>query len=120
VGYLGGTPDRVTGAGSNIWATHWEYKPKQSVADLAANGSFTLFGREHDAAFGVNFSRVNYTSPSYSNWYHDGWNGQVPNIYTWDGSVPVQPANPAVGTHGADERNNGAFASVRLRPTDSL
>src|SRR5690606_33348435 len=70
VGYLGGAPDRLTGAGTNIWATHWEYKPKQSVLDLAANGSFTLFGREHDAAFGVNFSRVNYTSPAYTNWYH--------------------------------------------------
>lgn len=120
VGYLGGTPDRITGAGTNIWATRWEYKPQQDVANLAANGAFTLFGRKHDAAFGLNFSRVDYTSPSYTNWWHTGWNGTIANIYDWDGSVPVRPENPAIGTHGTDERNNGAYASFRLRPTDEL
>lgn len=120
IGYLGGTPDRLTGAGANIWATRWEYKPKQDVANLTATGTFTLFGREHDAAMGLNFSRVDYTSPSYSDWTHAGWNGNIANVFVWDGNVPVQPANPSIGTHGTDERNNGAYASVRLRPTDEL
>lgn len=120
VGYLGGAPDRMTGAGANIWATRWEYKPRQDVANLTADGSFMMFGRKHDAAVGLNFSRVNYTSPSYTDWWHTGWNGNIVNIYAWDGSVPVQPANPSIGTHGTDERNNGAYASLRLRPTDAL
>ncbi|GAA5233126.1 TonB-dependent siderophore receptor [Verticiella sediminum] len=120
VGYVGGTPDRHTGAGANIWATHWVYKPKQDALNLAANGSFSLFGREHEAAFGANWSRTRYESPSYTNWSHAGWDQNIPDIFNWDGSYPAEPYNPAVGTHGIDERNNGLFGSLRLRPADAL
>lgn len=120
VGYAGGTPDRLTGAGAQIWATRWVYKPKQDALNLTANGSFTLFGREHEAAFGANWSRTRYDSPSYTNWTHAGWDPMIPDIYAWDGSYPAPPDNPSVGKHGIDERNNGLYGSLRLRPTDAL
>lgn len=121
VGYTGGTPNRATGAGMNIWATHWAYKPKQDILDLSAKGPFELFGRKHDLAAGVTLARsVQKGDPSYTNWSHAGWDGMIPNIYEWDGTVPVQPANPAVGDRDADERSYGVYASVRLRPTDAL
>jgi len=121
VGYAsGGYPSRATGQGVNLWATRWAYQPRQDALNLLASGTFTLFGREHDAAFGGTLSRTHYTSPSYTNWTHAGWDGMVPDIYDWDGDYPPAPDNPSIGTHGMDERNNGAYLSVRLRPTDRL
>ncbi|MGC3987448.1 MAG: TonB-dependent siderophore receptor [Pseudorhodoferax sp.] len=121
VGYASaGNPVRETGAGVGIWATHWEYEPRQNVLALQAKGSFGLFGREHDLVVGATHARTQRSSPSYTNWTHAGWSNAIDNIYTWDGSDPAAPPNPAVGTHTMDERNNSAFASVRLRATDAL
>ncbi len=121
VGYLGGVPDRETGAGARIWATHWTYRPVQNIADLSTNGRFDLFGRRHELAAGVTLARSKQSrDPAYTNWNHAGWNPAVDNIYTWDGSQPAAPPNPAVGYGGDTEHNYSGFASLRLRPTDAL
>lgn len=122
VGYAsGGYPDRNTGAGVNIWATHWVYKPKQNIFNLSATGTFSLFGRDHDLAVGGTLARAEEDrSPNFTNWWHAGWSNAVPNIFDWDGRTPAPPANPAVGYRNVKDRNDSAFASVRLRPTDSL
>ncbi len=121
VGYAsGGNPVRETGAGVTIWATHWEYKPRQNVLDLAASGKFGLFGREHDLAVGATHARTKRHSPSYTNWWHDGWSSAVPNIFDWDGTYPAAPPNPSIGTHAMDERSNSAYASARLRANDAF
>lgn len=121
VGYASaGNPVRETGAGVGIWATHWEYKPRQNVLALQAKGSFGLFGREHDLVVGATHARTQRHSPSYTNWTHAGWSNAIDDITTWDGSSPAAPPNPAVGTNAMDERSNSAFASVRLRATDAL
>ncbi len=121
VGYAsGGNPDRATGAGVSIWASHWKGEPRQDSLDLSATGRFGLLGREHDLALGVQFSRSFHLDPAYTNWYHTGWSGAVPNIFNWDGLVPAAPNNPAVGTYSSDERLNSAYATARFRLTDPL
>lgn len=121
VGYLGGEPDRVTGAGGRIWATHWAYKPVQNVADVSTTGRFDWFGRRHEVAAGVSLARSSQRGdPNYTNWNHAGWDGSVGNVYTWDGSLPAPPPNPAVGYRNVTEHAYSAFASLRLRPTDAL
>ena len=121
VGYLGGTPDRETGAGARIWATHWVYKPTQDMAQLSASGGFDWLGRRHDIATGLSLARSRQRGdPRYTNWNHEGWDPMVPNIYTWDGSYPTQPPNPTTGYGDSDEHNYSAYASLRLRATDAL
>jgi len=120
VGYAsGGYPDPVTGAGVNLWATHWAYKPKQNIFNIQATGTFSLFGREHDLAFGGTLARAEEDqSPNFTNWTFPGWSNAVSNIFDWDGNTPAAPPNPAVGYRDVRDRNDSAFASIRLRPTD--
>lgn len=121
VGYAsGGNPDRVTGSGVSIWATHWIYTPRQDVLNLSANGQFSLWGRQHDLALGATLSRSKNLAPSFTNWSHAGWSSAVDNIFDWDGTSPAEPDNPSIGWGGSDERSNGLFASVRLRPSTDL
>lgn len=121
VGYLGGNPDRVTGAGARIWATHWVYTPTQNVINLTANGRFDLFGRRHELATGISLARSKQDrDPAFTNWNHAGWDAFIPNVFEWDGSLPAAPPNPAVGWGTSTESNYGAFASLRLRPTEAL
>lgn len=119
IGYAGmGYPDPDTGAGVGIWTTRWVYKPKQDSVDLALKGSFDMFGRENEVAMGVAWSYSTNESPSYTNWYPPGWDYNIDNIFTWDGSNPSEPYNPSIGSHSMTEKNLGAYASVRLRPTE--
>lgn len=121
LGYAsGGNPVKATGAGVNLWASHWQAEPQQDSLDLAASGKFSLFGRQHDAMFGALFSRTSYEDPTYTNWYHTGWSSAISNIYTWDGTTPAEPPNPSIGRFEADERLNSVYGSTRLRATDAL
>lgn len=119
IGYAGmGYPDPDTGAGVGIWTTRWVYKPKQDSVDLALKGSFDMFGRENEVAMGVAWSYSTNETPSYTNWYPPGWDSSIDNIFTWDGSSPGEPYNPSIGSHSMTEKNLGAYASIRLRPTE--
>lgn len=120
VGYAsGGFPNKTTGAGVNLWATHWVYRPKQNIFNVQATGTFSLFGREHDLAFGGTLARAEQErDPAFTNWYFTGWSNAVANIFTWDGNTPAPPPNPAVGYADVRDRNDSAFASARLRPTE--
>ena len=121
IGYAGmGYPDPDTGAGVGIWSTRWVYKPKQDSVDLALKGSFEMFGRENEVAMGLAWSYSTNETPSYTNWYPPGWDYNIDNIFTWDGSNPGVPYNPSVGSHSMTEKNLGAYASIRLRPTEQF
>ena len=112
--------DRATGAGVGLWAAWWTGRPVQDTLDFTASGPFSLLGRQHDAAFGASFARTRNDSQAYGRWSFDGWDSNIANIYTWNGSTPVQPNNPALGDSGARERSSSAYGSLRLRPADGL
>ncbi len=121
LGYAaGGYPDRVTGAGVNLWASRWAGKPEQTSFDLYATGPFKLFGRTHEAVVGTTIARTVFAGPTFGAWYIDGYDSSVPNIFTWDGSYPAEPNNPRQGTYDFFEQTASAYATVRLRPTDAL
>lgn len=116
----GGNPNRFTGAGASIWAGRWSSDPRQDTIDVQVNGKFDLLGRKHDLVFGADASRSTYNTPNYTNWTHAGWSGAIPNIYTWNGSYPLAPYNPAVGSGTSDERLNSVYGTLRFKPLDSL
>lgn len=112
--------DRASGAGVGMWAALWSGRPKQDTLDVNASGPFTLFGREHELAFGATVARTRNASQGYGRWSFDGWDPTIDNLFTWDGRTPVQPNNPALSDNRSTERSHSAFASARLRPTDAL
>lgn len=112
--------DRTTGAGAGLWAAWWAGRPKQDTLDFTAAGPFSLLGRQHDAAFGASFARTRNDSQARGRWSFAGWDSSIANLYTWDGNIPVQPDNPALGDSGTRERSSSAYGSIRLRPADAL
>lgn len=121
LGYAaGGFPNRNTGAGVNLWAGRWEGTPVQNTVDLYANGPFQLFGREHELVVGTTFSRTSFNAPNYNLWWFDDYDSSVPNIFNWDGATPAEPLNPPTGRFDFAEQTTSAYATARLRPTDSL
>lgn len=121
IGYAaGGAPNPATGGGVTLWAGRWAAKPVQRAMDLNLTGSFSLFGREHDAVFGHTRQTTSYKTNGYPLWWHDNWSGNVPNIYGWDGQTPVRPDMPASSRIEYDEEQSSTYGSVRLRATDAL
>ncbi|WP_245153687.1 TonB-dependent siderophore receptor [Allopusillimonas ginsengisoli] len=121
LGYAaGGYPDRVTGAGVNLWAGRWAGKPRQDSLDLYATGPFTLFGRTHDLVVGATATRTSEDTTNYNLWWFDDWSSAIPDIYNWDGRYPAAPNNPATGERRLREKLTSAYATTRLRATDSL
>lgn len=121
LGYAaGGYPDRATGSGVNLWASRWMGKPEQTSLDLYATGPFQLFGRTHELVVGTTLARTVFAAPTFGAWFFDDWSSAVPNIYTWNGTDPAAPYNPRQGTYDFFEQTASAYATARLRPTDSL
>lgn len=121
LGYAaGGYPVRATGAGVNLWAGRWAGKPVQDSLDVYATGPFNLFGRKHELVVGATSTRTVDDTVGYGLWSFAGWSSAVPNIYTWDGTSPAAPDNPARSDISMTERTNSAYSSVRLKPTDAL
>ncbi len=121
LGYAaGGAPDRLTGAGVNLWAGRWAGEPEQDSLDVYATGPFTLFGRKHDLVFGATATRTDDHTPTYNLWYFDDWSSAIPDIYSWNGRYPAEPNNPANGDMRISERITSAYTTVRFRPTDAL
>lgn len=121
IGYaLRGNPDRITGAGLGVWANRWNSTPTQKALDLYVSGPFELLGRKHELVAGYNISRTTYDAPGYAGW--PTLPDTIPNVYDWDGTVPGEPLslrNRTSTTHFA-ERQSGAYATARFKPTDVL
>lgn len=123
LGYaLGGYPDKVTGAGVNLWAGRWKGAPTQNTLDVYTMGSFSLFGRKHDLIAGTLLSFTKDHTPTYRLWYFDNWSNSIGNIFTWDGNTPTVPPdnNTPIGEWGQDEQVISGYATGRFRLLDSL
>ncbi|MDQ7957742.1 MAG: TonB-dependent siderophore receptor [Pseudomonadota bacterium] len=121
IGYAArGYVNRLTGAGLSLWPNQWNSQPVQNAIDAYVSGPFTLFGRQHEAVFGVSASRTTELAPGYTNWTIPGYNASIPNYYLWNGDYPAAPYNPQISETRKATAQSGAYATVRLKPTDRL
>lgn len=114
--YLYGTPDRDTGMGLGATAARYDGRLDQIDVGVRASGTYHLFGRTHDLAFGASFARQNFDFFSHA----AGPLAPVGDFNDWDGSYP----EPAWGarTQVVDIRTKqwGYFAVTRLSIADPL
>ncbi|MFW1814698.1 TonB-dependent siderophore receptor [Acinetobacter guillouiae] len=121
VGYAsGGTPNKQTGSGVSIYSTHWAYKPIQDLFNVSLNGSFDLLNQTHDVIFGSTLTRSENSQPYFTNWWIDGWSGNIDNIYKWDGNTPERPNNPAVGWTKENNTSSSFYTAARFKLSDDL
>ncbi|MCH4248672.1 MAG: TonB-dependent receptor [Acinetobacter populi] len=124
IGYLGGTPDRLTGKGAVLWATRWTYRPVQDMFSTQLNGEFSLFGQDHQLVVGTTLAKSkNGKKPSLQNWpslSNSTWDNTISNIFEWDGSNPSQPDLAVLGWGEEENINNSIFAAFRFKLSDQL
>ncbi len=114
--YASGAPDRVTGEG--LFATSGIYPSDltQDMFDVIANGEFSLFGRTHQLALGMNASRNDarkHEASSASSAYPPLVNGRI--------IPPAEPTyNPLVLREAVVNKQARAFATLHLNLTDAL
>lgn len=113
--------DKKTGAGAMLYATRWDYEPTQDLFNLTLNGSFDLFNQTHDVIIGTTYTKSENERPTYSGWNNGmSWDGNLDNIFNWNGSNPNRPATQIDGWYGSDETSKSVFGAMRLKPTDDL
>lgn len=111
--------DPETGAvvGYPLYAYRWSARPEQNSANLNANGSFTLFGREHELVFGANLAIGNEKGS-----YYPEYELPVPDFYDLLESGTLGEPSFSAYPSGYTSRfeQSGVFAATRLKPADRL
>ena len=114
-----GYPKR-DGSGLEVWSGAFPYDEKQDNFDLSANGTFPLFGRQHDLVLGVNgWKRVGTTNETL---LPDPlpFATTIPDFRNWTGDVP-EPSLTRTGARDvATTKQSGAFIATRINVTDSF
>lgn len=112
--------DRDTGLGLRGWPGYWVTDDEANLLEASLNGTFELFGREHEAMVGV----------SYGDGKHKQYNRNAdPNDPSW-GDLPAFPyAGDAIGEpawgplsyYGTTNQSvKRGFGATRLSLTDKL
>ncbi|WP_294332100.1 TonB-dependent siderophore receptor [uncultured Sphingomonas sp.] len=98
--YAYGTADKATGLGLLGQAGIYPSEVDQYLGDITASGPLTLFGREHQLAFGVSTGRLDDRQ--------------------WQGSGPTALVYPAVPNLASAPIPEPAFGAVKLEANDSI
>ena len=99
----------------SIIMDNYRYENEQWVADAQAKGPFEMFGREHEAMFGVNWSRSDITD--FSARLYETSNIDVP-LDQWDGNFPRPTFGPSDGGSDFTQEETSVYGATRLSLTD--
>ncbi|HRA29196.1 MAG TPA: TonB-dependent siderophore receptor, partial [Acinetobacter johnsonii] len=115
-GYSRSGIDKLTGAGTKLYGTRWDYEPTQDLFNLTLNGSFDAFNQTHEVVLGTTYTTSKNKRPTYS-----GWNAKdLDNIFEWNGNTPTRPEMPINGAYSGDDRSQSVFGAIRLKLADPL
>ncbi|MDR0701665.1 MAG: TonB-dependent siderophore receptor [Azoarcus sp.] len=113
-GVVQATPDGM----GDLMLRKFKDEYQTDALDASLEGRFTLWGRQHDVAAGVNGSSSILDSPLLIN----TWAADKVQTLTWDGHVPEPDwsAYTSSPPRKTTTRQHGAFAVLRLRPAEPL
>lgn len=81
--YVSGNPDKTTGLGLSGFAGSYKVNVDQDNITLQTDGVFNLFGRDHKAVVGYQYSNQEFEALGRS-----GTTEAVGSIYDWNASLP--------------------------------
>ncbi|MFA5632171.1 MAG: TonB-dependent siderophore receptor [Porticoccaceae bacterium] len=121
--YIWGGFDRQTGAGADVISSRWAGELEQNIVSVQASGPFSLFGREHELVVGASHSDGKDEGDDYPGWWSGGayWQA-IPDAYDFlaTGNLAQPPLGATGGAFGGRAEQSGAFAALRLKPTDRV
>lgn len=113
-----GFPDQLTGEGVRLYGGLGSAKQRQSGLDAQLQGPFELFGRQHEAVLGFNWSDFkNFHEPQRG----AAIEGRYVNIYDW-GNETAGPTITGEKLYDYDgwQKQGGVYGALRLKPRDDL
>ncbi len=114
--YLSGSPDPVTGLGMGAFPANYQNERTQDDFGVRVNGSYSLFGRDHELVLGAQISRQDFV---YDSAAADSF-PPVGNFLAWDGSYPEPGWGPYSSFDEQDTDQDGYYAATRFSATDAL
>lgn len=114
--YLYGSPDRTTGLGLGASPARYDVSRKQDDIGLHVSGPFSLFGREHEVAFGVLHSKQDFEANRRPAQSVSG----VDNFLLWDGRYPEPAWGAKTLSEAFETVEDAAYAVARFSVADSL
>lgn len=113
--YVYGTPVKGVGGGLYAYPSQYASDQKQTLADIAVDGKFTLGGRQHDLAFGYSWSRSRLNDVSR---YGQGIGTEMPGQTAFDGSYPKPGFDASTDGSHYEDRRNTVYLAARFNPAD--
>lgn len=117
---VSGAIDPVTLTGATAYASNNIYDSFQNLADLSANGTFQLFGREHRYTVGMDYAKVDgggqslYTMLGYEN-------GIPVDVFNFDPALYPEPDTLLNARYLENSQaQNGFYATLGLQLADPL
>ncbi|WP_426071499.1 TonB-dependent siderophore receptor [Janthinobacterium sp. DSP2-3-3] len=119
--YFGGAEyPRRDGSGLKVWSGAFPYEEKQDNLDISANGTFPLFGRQHDLVLGINGWKRTGTTKAAALRKPLPFSEEIADYRNWTGNVP-EPDVMYTGARGVvTTQQTGAFIATRINVTDSF
>jgi outer-membrane receptor for ferric coprogen and ferric-rhodotorulic acid len=118
--YLSGAPDSVTETGLLAHASLYQAADKEEIVDLFVNGSFALWGQQHELVAGINFADIHLTGRSI---YTDEWNYDPIGADWADGKTPLPEFDvydAASQSTDINQDQKSWYLSTRLHLNDQL
>lgn len=109
--------DKATGTGLIASPGSYLAKTNQDDISVQASGPFQLWGRTHEAAFGVSYSKQSFDSDARPATTPAGSTG---NYYEWDGSYAQPTWGPRVDYETSRTRQDSVYGVARFSLADPL
>lgn len=116
--YMYGTPDSSTQAGLTGYASEYKERTKEQNIDIYAKGPFTLAGNDHEAVFGLSWSKKRTKQAS----LYDYTNGfpAIPNLYTWNGVTAQMNYKDRPAGSDFTDRQKAIYAATNLSLNEDI
>ncbi|WP_404230049.1 ferric-rhodotorulic acid/ferric-coprogen receptor FhuE [Acinetobacter venetianus] len=113
--YVSGNPDKTTGLGLSGFAGSYKVNVDQDNITLQTDGVFNLFGRDHKAVVGYQYSNQEFEALGRS-----GTTEAVGSIYDWNASLPEPIWSAWTPSESYTVKQNAIFAATQLSLLDPL
>ena len=113
--YVSGNPDKTTGLGLSGFAGSYKVNVDQDNITLQTDGVFNLFGRDHKAVVGYQYSNQEFEALGRS-----GTTEAVGSIYDWNASLPEPVWSAWAPSESYTVKQNAIFAATQLSLLDPL
>jgi outer-membrane receptor for ferric coprogen and ferric-rhodotorulic acid len=113
--YVSGNPDKTTGLGLSGFAGSYKVNVDQDNITLQTGGVFNLFGRDHKAVVGYQYSNQEFEALGRS-----GTTEAVGSIYDWNASLPEPIWSAWAPSESYTVKQNAIFAATQLSLLDPL